>query len=301
MTTVIETKTLENALVLQNNHKTCCDTTCCSDPVSPSNNKATTAVEIKQLVQEKYGAIALQSANSCGCGSECCTDNNFSMIGNEYTTLAGYVPEADLGLGCGLPTESAQLRPGETVLDLGSGAGNDVFVARRYVGETGYVIGVDMTPAMVEKAKVNATKVGYSNVEFRLGDIEALPVAANTVDIAMSNCVLNLVPNKAVAFAEIYRVLKPGGRFCISDIVVTQELPETIRQAAEMYVGCVSGAILQADYLSLIMAAGFTGVTVTKTKPIHISPAILSEYLSAEDAANLGQPVVSITVVGYKK
>jgi len=300
MTSVIEFKPLET--VITDSSRACCGSNCCCDEGTSSNKgSVTSAVEIKQLVQEKYGEIALQSSQGCGCGSDCCSsDSSFSMIGDEYTTLAGYVPEADLGLGCGLPTESAQLQVGETVLDLGSGAGNDVFVARRIVGESGYVLGVDMTPAMVEKARVNATKVGYTNVEFRLGDIEALPVDSNIIDIAISNCVLNLVPNKAAAFSEMYRVLKPGGRFCISDIVVTRELPETIQQAATMYVGCVAGALLQNDYLAIITAAGFTDITITKEKLIHIPQAILSEYLSDEEAADFGQPVVSITVVGKK-
>lgn len=219
---------------------------------------------------------------------------------NEYAELSGYMAEADLGLGCGIPTASARLQAGETVLDLGSGAGNDVFVARSLVGESGRVIGVDMTEAMIDKARRNAEKVGASNVEFRLGDIENLPVEDNSIDIAISNCVLNLVPDKAQAFAEVYRVLKSGGRFCISDIVVTRELPASLRQSAELYVGCVAGAILKEKYLAILEQVGFTDVTIETEKPINLPQALLTEHLSPEAAATFGTPVVSVTVVGRK-
>lgn len=262
-----------------------------------------TAEQTKQLVQEKYGQIALQAKQDTGCcESSCCSDStSYSMVGDSYTGLDGYVAEADLGLGCGLPTESAKLQSGETVLDLGSGAGNDVFVARSLVGETGYVIGVDMTPAMIERAKSNAAKMETTQVEFRLGDIEKLPVDDGTIDIAISNCVLNLVPNKSLAFAEIYRVLKPGGRFCISDIVATRPLPDSIRSAAELYVGCVAGALLKEEYLAVIEAAGFTDITITKEKTITIPADMLTEHLSPEEIPQFDKAVVSITVVGYKR
>ena len=170
------------------------------------------------------------------------------MIGDAYRSVEGYVAEADLGLGCGVPTEHAGIRPGDTVLDLGAGAGVDAFVARRLVGEEGKVYGVDMTPDMVAKARANAEKLGYRNVEFRLGEIERLPFERDMIDVVISNCVLNLVPEKARAFAEIHRVLRPGAHFCVSDIVASAPLPEGMRNAAALYVGCVAGAEPEADY-----------------------------------------------------
>ena len=186
--------------------------------------------------------------------------DGLNVIGDAYAGVAGRLDEADLNLGCGVPTRHAALQPGETVLDLGSGAGNDVFIARHEVGPEGRVIGVDMTPDMIAKARANAAKLGFANVEFRLGEIEHLPVEAGSIDVIISNCVLNLLPDKAPAFAEMFRVLRPGGRFCVSDIVATGELPEGVRNAAGLYVGCIAGAMPEAEYLGLIDEAGFADV-----------------------------------------
>ncbi|TDW99085.1 arsenite methyltransferase [Dinghuibacter silviterrae] len=223
-----------------------------------------TTEEIKDLVREKYSAIA-----SC-CGSGCCSIETANIMSDDYSTLEGYNPDADLGLGCGLPTQFARIKKGDVVIDLGSGAGNDCFVARAETGETGKVIGIDFTPAMIEKARANAEKLGFNNVEFRQGDIEKMPVTSNVADVIVSNCVLNLVPNKYGVLQEIFRVLKPGGHFSISDIVLSGELPGEIRESAEMYAGCVAGAIQKTEYLGLIEAAGFTGINLQKEKPIII-------------------------------
>jgi arsenite methyltransferase len=216
--------------------------------------------DLKELVKQKYSEIALQdketNAASC-CGAGGCSTEVYNIMTDDYSSLDGYNPDADLALGCGLPTEFAKIKAGDVVLDLGSGAGNDCFVARHETGETGKVIGVDFTPAMIEKARLNAEKLGFHNVEFRLGDIEALPVGAETVDVVVSNCVLNLVPDKEKAIAEIFRVLKPGGHFSISDVVLKGELPSQLKEAAEMYAGCVSGAVQKDKYLNMIFMAGF--------------------------------------------
>jgi SAM-dependent methyltransferase len=263
-------------------------------------------LELKELVKQKYSEIALQdkdtNASSC-CGSGCCSSEVYNIMSDDYSTLEGYNPDADLGLGCGLPTQFAQIRAGDTVVDLGSGAGNDCFIARKETGETGKVIGIDFTPAMVEKARENADKLGYNNIEFRQGDIEKMPVTSNIADVVVSNCVLNLVPNKDGVFKEILRVLKPGGHFSISDIVLEGELPAAIRQAAEMYAGCVSGAIQKQVYLELINANGFTNVTVQKEKAIHIPDDILSTYLSPEQIQafrSRSTGIYSITVYAEK-
>ncbi len=265
-----------------------------------------TANELKQLVKEKYGEIALQSKeqneSSC-CGSTDCCATGVTVMAEEYTHLPGYVAAADLGLGCGLPTEQAQIKEGDTVLDLGSGAGNDCFVARSLVGESGKVIGVDMTEAMIEKAKRNAQALGYANVEFRLGEIEDLPLAANRVDVVVSNCVLNLVPNKQQAFKETYRVLKPQGHFSISDIVLSGQLPEGLRKDAELYAGCVSGAIQLEEYLALIEQTGFVNIQVQKKRLIVLPDDILTRYLNAaelEAYKGSGTGIYSITVYGEK-
>ncbi len=224
-------------------------------------------------------------------------------MSDNYDDLEGYDPNADLGLGCGLPTEFARIQPGNTVLDLGSGAGNDCFIARAETGPTGKVIGVDFTPAMIQRARENAEKLGYNNVEFRQGDIEDLPVSDNSIDVVASNCVLNLVPDKQKVFNEIRRVLRPGAHFSISDVVLVGELPDALRNAAEMYAGCVSGAMQMDEYLSIIREAGFDNVTVQKRKPILIPDDILLEYISADDlrdftASKTG--IFSITVYAEK-
>lgn len=263
-----------------------------------------TAEQIKNIVREKYSEIALQdktvNANSC-CGVG--TPGTYNIMSDSYTELEGYNPDADLGLGCGLPTQFAQIQSGDVVLDLGSGAGNDAFIARAETGETGKVIGVDFTPTMIRRARENADKLGFNNVEFREGDIENLPVSDASVDVVVSNCVLNLVPNKPGVFNEIMRVLRPGGHFSISDVVLVGELPETLRNAAEMYAGCVSGAIQRDEYLELIRKAGFENLQVQKQKPIFIPDSILLEYLSPEElktfvASKTG--IVSVTVYAEK-
>jgi arsenite methyltransferase len=262
--------------------------------------------DVKELVRQKYSEIALQdketNESSC-CGSGCCSTEVYNIMADDYTALEGYNPDADLGLGCGLPTQFAKIKKGDVVIDLGSGAGNDAFVARHETGETGKVIGIDFTPAMIDKARQNAELRGFNNVEFRQGDIEKMPVTANVADVIVSNCVLNLVPNKDGVFKEIYRVLKPGGHFSISDIVLVGELPTQIQEAAEMYAGCVAGAIQKQDYLSMIEANGFANLTVQKDKAIIIPDDILASYLAAEQIEAFkqsGTGIRSITVYAEK-
>lgn len=265
------------------------------------------AEDLKLVVREKYGEIAnqstLQNKISCCGSSGCCGELEFSMIGDEYKNVEGYNPDADLGLGCGLPTQYAEIEAGNHVLDLGSGAGNDCFVARSIVGETGYVTGIDFTDAMLEKAKMNLDRTEFKNIDFLKGDIEDMPLNDNSFDVVISNCVLNLVPNKQKAFSEIYRVLKPGGHFCISDVVLTGELPEKIKGAAEMYAGCVAGAILKDAYLDIIKQQGFEYVEVKKEKEIEIPNNILLNYITPEDVMALKHDKVgmySITVNAKK-
>ncbi|HMS65290.1 MAG TPA: arsenite methyltransferase [Ignavibacteria bacterium] len=265
-----------------------------------------TSEEIKNEVKEKYSEIALQSKEtnetSC-CGSGCCSDETYNIMNDDYAELKGYNPEADLGLGCGLPTQFAKIKEGDTVIDLGSGAGNDCFIARSETGEKGKVIGVDFTEAMVNKARANAEKLGYNNIEFRLGEIENLPVNDEVANVIVSNCVLNLVPDKEKAFDEITRVLKTGGHFSISDIVLEGVLPDNIRKAGEMYAGCVSGALQKNDYLGIIEKKGFQKIEVQKEKAIIIPNDILSKYLTAEEIENYkesGTGIYSITVFAEK-
>jgi SAM-dependent methyltransferase len=229
--------------------------------------------------------------------------DGLDAIGDAYAGVAGRLEAADLSLGCGVPTRHAALRPGETVLDLGSGAGNDVFIARHEVGPEGMVIGVDMTPEMIARARANAAKLGFANVEFRLGEIERLPVESGSVDAVISNCVLNLLPDKAPAFAEMFRVLRPGGRFCVSDIVATGELPDGVRAAAGLHVGCIGGAMPQDRYLDLIRAAGFAGQRIVEAKPIHLPDGALSGHLSGDAIAAFrasGVELRSVTVTATK-
>lgn len=262
--------------------------------------------QIKEMVRQKYSEIALQSnaenAASC-CGSGGCSTEVYNIMTDSYEGLEGYNPEADLSLGCGLPTQFAKIKKGDTVIDLGSGAGNDCFIARAETGETGKVIGIDFTPAMIEKARENAEKLGFKNVEFRQGDIEKMPVGGGVADVVVSNCVLNLVPDKKSAFAEMYRVLKSDGHFSISDIVLVGELPERIRAAAEMYAGCVSGAIQKDEYLDLLRQAGFKNIAIQKEKPIIVPDDILKNYLSDEEITRFksgSASISSITVYGEK-
>ena len=265
-----------------------------------------TETELKELVKEKYGEIAEQSrtqnAASC-CGSGCCSDEVYNLMADDYTQLEGYTADADLGLGCGLPTQFAKIKTGDTVIDLGSGAGNDCFVARAATGEKGKVIGIDFTEKMIEKARVNAEKLNYHNVEFRFGDIEHMPVSADMADVVVSNCVLNLVPNKFNVLKEVYRVLKPGGHFSISDIVLEGELPGKIKEAAEMYAGCISGAIQKNVYMELIEATGFTNITIQKEKNIFLPDDILLHYFSKQEIdsfRNSASGIYSITVYAEK-
>lgn len=262
--------------------------------------------QLKELVRQKYSEIALQdketNQSSC-CGSGGCTTEVYNIMNDEYTSLKGYNPDADLGLGCGLPTQFAKIKKDDTLIDLGSGAGNDCFIARAETGEDGKVIGIDFTPAMIDKARANAKKLGYYNVEFRQGDIEKMPVSSNFADVIVSNCVLNLVPNKNEVFKEIFRVLKPGGHFSISDVVLIGNLPESLRRDAEMYAGCVSGAIQKDAYLELINANGFTNISLQKEKPINIPDDILKNYLNEEELTNFkagNTGIFSVTVYAEK-
>ena len=279
--------------------------------------------QIKEIVRQKYGAIAENSdTNSC-CGpsspgpTSCCNqsipgqsrldheiDYNVPIdMAQDYQELNGYVADADLGLGCGLPTQFAQIKPGDTVVDLGSGAGNDCFVARAETGEAGRVIGLDMTPPMIDRARRNANVLGFTNVEFVYGDIEDMPLPENLADVVVSNCVMNLIPDKQKAFAETFRILKPGGHFSISDIVLQGELPAGLQQDAELYVGCVSGAIQKNAYLQLIRDNGFTSIQVQKERVINLPDSVLQLYLSAEEIAEYRQQdrgIYSITVFAQK-
>jgi arsenite methyltransferase len=261
-----------------------------------------TNAEIKKTVREKYAEIANQSkeqnlSSCCGATSACCGDDVYNIMADDYSKLEGYNPDADLGLGCGLPTEFARIKEGDTVVDLGSGAGNDAFVARRLAGEKGKVIGIDFTEPMIARARANAEKLGFNNVEFRQGDIEDIPLTSNKVDVIVSNCVLNLVPNKHKVFSEIYRVLKPGGHFSISDIVLEGPIPEKWKEVAELYAGCVSGAIQKKEYLGIIEEAGFKNLVLQKDKTINIPEDILANYLSAEEIAEYKSSTTRITSI----
>jgi len=265
-----------------------------------------TSDQLKEIVRQKYTEIASQdksvNQSSC-CGSSCCSTEIYNIMSEDYQTLQGYNPDADLGLGCGLPTQFANIKKGDTVIDLGSGAGNDAFVARAETGESGKVIGIDFTEAMINQARSNAEKLGYNNVEFRFGDIEKMPVTANMADVVVSNCVLNLVPNKNNVFKEIFRVLKPGGHFSISDIVLVGDLPAALKETAEMYAGCVSGAIQKEVYLELINVNGFTNIALQKEKQIIIPDDILSAYLDPagiESFRTGNTGIFSITVYAEK-
>lgn len=262
---------------------------------------------LKLIVKEKYSQIADQSKDqnesSC-CGATCgCSTIDSAIMADDYSKLQGYVADADLGLGCGLPTEFALIKEGDTVVDLGSGAGNDAFVARSITGKKGKVIGVDFTEKMIERARINATKLSYTNVEFRQGDIENMPLASNVADVVVSNCVLNLVPNKKQAFTETFRVLKKGGHFSVSDIVLIGDLPEGLRKSAQMYAGCVSGAIQKDEYLKIIEEVGFTSIKLQKEKIITLPDEILKEYLSETQIASYKEGksgIVSVTVYAEK-
>ncbi len=259
------------------------------------------SAELKKIVKDKYQSVA-QNETPC-CGPECGCANEVNFIGDDYREIEGYHPDADLGLGCGLPTEYAQINEGQTVVDLGSGAGNDCFIARNLVGPEGKVVGVDFTEAMIEKARENALKLNYSNVHFIKGDIENIPLPDEIADVVVSNCVLNLVPDKAKAYQEAYRILKPGGHFSISDVVIKGSLPSEIQSAAEMYSGCVSGAMQKSDYLKVIAEAGFQNIEIQKEREVAIPTDILKQWIpkaKVEDLISSGAGVFSITVYGKK-
>ena len=259
-------------------------------------------LQLKEIVRESYGKIAIDSEKSC-CGSGCGCGGSATFMDEDYNSLNGYNPDADLGLGCGLPTNFAQIKKGDTVIDLGSGAGNDCFVARAEAGENGKIIGIDFTEEMIIKAKKNAQKRGFTNIEFIQGDIEKIPLDSNIANVVISNCVLNLVPNKKAVFHEIYRVLKPNGHFSISDIVVTGELPEKIKSAAEMYAACISGAVMKDTYLKCIEEAGFKNIIVQKERSIILPDEEAESFLSKEEISSYKKnPIIkSITVYAEKE
>ena len=265
--------------------------------------------ELKELVKRRYDELALNSDSlKCGC---CCgtapaqpSQTVFTIMSEDYSRLNGYEPDADLGVGCGLPTRYAGIKPGDTVIDLGSGAGNDCFIARAETGADGKVIGIDFSSQMLAKARANAAKRGYDNVEFREGDIENMPVGNDTADVVVSNCVLNLLPRKDRIFKEIRRVLKPGGHFCVSDVVLQGIFPKEFTDNAAMYAGCIASAIQQEDYLTEIRTAGFADIRIERTKKIVIPDEVLQAHLDADTiqkykAGNVG--IYSITVTGQKR
>lgn len=272
---------------------------------------STTAEDLKALVRDRYGAIAkasaAQSQATACCAPGCCgggapVDTGLPM-NESYADAPGHVAEADLGLGCGLPWKDANLQPGEAVLDLGSGAGNDAFVAAAAVGPQGKVIGVDMTPAMISAARSLAEKRGITHVTFRLGEIEHLPVESESIDVVLSNCVVNLVPDKQAVFREMFRVLKPGGRFSVSDIVFEGALPARLRTIAEFYVGCVSGASPLADYLAGLAAAGFENVQTPEVSVWPLPPEALQPLLEPGESAEAllkGFKVLKVNFTGFK-
>lgn len=266
-----------------------------------------TSEEIKTVVKEKYGQIAKQSKakekSSCCGDTSCCDTVDYSTFALDYSKLKGYNPDADMALGCGMPTEFALIKEGDTVLDLGSGAGNDVFIAREITGEKGKVIGLDFTEEMVVKAKENNEKLGFKNVEFVYGDIESIPVLRNTADVIVSNCVLNLVPDKKKAFSEIYRVLKPGGHLSISDIVTSGELPEKIRKAASLYAGCVGGALTKDDYIKVIDDAGFKNIKIQKERIFQVPDEVLAKHMTKDELEEFkasATDIMSINVYAEK-
>jgi SAM-dependent methyltransferase len=264
--------------------------------------------QIKNNVKERYSEIVTSVTPSGCCGpatTSCCSPDvkDFTVFSDDYTNLPGYAPDADLNLGCGLPTEFAAIKEGNTVIDLGSGAGNDVFVARAFAGDSGRVIGLDFTEPMIKKAEINKTKLGYNNVEFMLGDIEEMPFEDGLADVIVSNCVLNLVPDKQKAFGEIHRTLKSGGHFCISDVVLHGELREELKESATLYAGCVAGAMQEDEYLNVIKDAGFKNVQVRKSKRIQLPDDLLMKYLDEsklEDFKRSGAGIFSITVTAVK-
>jgi len=270
--------------------------------------------QIKKVVREGYAKIARQGSSCCAPVNSCCGSADLARtisksIGYTDGELKAVPEGANLGLGCGNPVALASLREGETVLDLGSGAGFDCFLAANKVGKDGRVIGVDMTPEMLEKARENAEKGNYTNVEFRLGEIENLPVADNLVDVVISNCVINLAPDKRKVFTEAFRVLKPRGRLMVSDIVLLRELPDFIKKSIEAYIGCLSGAIMRDEYIEAIKAAGFQRVSIIDEAAFSIecmvndptAKAIMATLeILPEEVKEIAGSVISIKVYGVK-
>ena len=269
--------------------------------------------EIKKKVREGYARIATKKTSCCAPTSSCCggslPETISKSIGYSEAELGSVPDGANLGLGCGNPVALASLKEGETVLDLGSGAGFDCFLAANKVGKAGRVIGVDMTPEMLDKARQNARKGKYGNVEFRRGEIEKLPVEDNYVDVIISNCVINLSPDKLAVFREAFRVLKPGGRLMVSDIVLLAELPDFIKESVAAYVGCISGAMLKDDYLGAIKSAGFKDIKVIEETNFPIesmandptAQVIMKEMkITPEKVKEIGQAVLSVKVQAVK-
>lgn len=262
--------------------------------------------DLKELVKQRYNEVAMLStaeASKCCCNPAAPSQKVFTIMSEDYSRLKGYEPDADLGVGCGLPTQYAGIKEGDTVVDLGSGAGNDCFIAREETGETGKVIGIDFAPNMLAKARKNAEKRGFKNIEFLEGDIENMPLPDASVDVVVSNCVLNLLPRKDRIFKEIYRVLKPGAHFCVSDVVLNGVFPKAFTDNAAMYAGCIASAIQREDYLAEIEKAGFKEIHVARTKTVVIPDDVLEEHLDKETiakykAGNTG--IYSITVTGTK-
>ena len=268
--------------------------------------------KVKKIVRNRYAKVAKTKGSCCASNTSCCSAPNkqvSKMVGYSEEEMSAVPEGANLGLGCGNPTALASLKEGERVLDLGSGAGFDCFLAAKKVGEKGKVIGVDMTPEMLEKAKENAQKGSFSNVEFRLGEIENLPVADGIIDIIISNCVINLAPDKDRVFSEALRVLKPGGRIMVSDIVLTKELPDFIKNNMAAYVGCISGAIIKDNYLNAIKKAGFRDVKIIDEVNFPLNYIISDDTaaivknelsLSENQAKDLEDSIISIKVYALK-
>ncbi len=286
-------------------NKSCSTTTCCEKTCESDSNN----LDIKETVKEKYSQIAnqskvLNSQSLCGVGksSEDCCSFDYTIFSEDYTKLGGYCPTADMGLGCGIPTSCITINKGDYVVDLGCGAGNDCFIARSYVGETGKVIGIDFTPVMLKKAWENLDNQSFNNVEFRFGDIEDIPVKSGIIDVVISNCVINLVENKEKVFSEIFRILKPNGFFSISDVVLGADLPDKLKACVDLYAGCVSGAVTKEVYLNKINKAGFK-TEVRKEKEIVIPDDILEKYLNKEEIEKFKENclIYSVTVIGIKQ
>jgi SAM-dependent methyltransferase len=257
--------------------------------------------DIKFVVQEKYGNIV--KGSSCCAGDSCCGGNEYNMSSDEYSNIEGYDPDADFGLGCGIPVSFAGIKAGDSVLDLGSGAGNDCFISREIVGESGEVTGLDITEVMVAKARSICNKKGFTNLRFVKGDIEEMPLPDQKYDVVLSNCVLNLVPDKQKAFKEIFRVLKSGGHFCISDVVTIGQLPEEMRSDAELYVGCIAGAEMYDTYIQMIKNTGFENIIIHKKNKIDLPESVVNRYLSKEERGSFlssEKGIFSITVSGFK-